>query len=174
MKLHLGCGTTRLDDYINCDLLAGPAVDVVTPACPLPFESASVDEVLSEHMIEHLTYYQFNRAMAEWHRVLKPGGILVIECPDLLEVCRVFVESNEYGRYQSSGGYWPVIAQIYGHQRGKNEAEEMSQVHKSGYTKEHLIEVLSGVGYTDFQFHTPLKVCPGAPGLRLSCRKGVE
>lgn len=171
MRLHLGCGDTHLDGWTNCDLLSGPAVDVVCEATALPFADASVDEILSEHMIEHLTYYEFNRAMAEWHRVLKPGGKLTLECPDLLGVCRLFVESNEYARYQTSLGYWPVICQLFGHQRGKTEQEILSQVHKSGYTKEHLVSVLSGVGYVDFSEAFPVGNCPGAPALRLIARK---
>jgi predicted SAM-dependent methyltransferase len=171
MRLHLGCGTTRLPGWVNCDLLPGPSVDVTCSAVTLPFADASADEILSEHMIEHLTYYEFNRAMAEWHRVLRPGGILTVECPDLLGVCRLFVESNEYGRYQTSFGYWPVICQLYGHQRGKDESEILSQVHKSGYTVEHLMTVLSGIGYGEFEQLPPVGNCPGAPALRLRARK---
>lgn len=171
MKLHLGCGDTHLDGWVNCDMLPGPAVDVVCSAVDLPFDDGVADEILSEHMIEHLTYYEFNRAMAEWYRVLKPGGLLTVECPDLLGVCRLFVESNEYARYQTSLGYWPVICQLFGHQRGKSEAEILSQVHKSGYTEEHLRNVLAGIGYGSFETAAPVGNCPGAPAFRLIARK---
>lgn len=156
-----------MEGWVNCDLIATPAVDVVCPADNLPFADDEADEILSEHMIEHLTYYQFNRTMAEWYRVLKPGGVLTIECPDLLAVCKLFVESTEYGRYQSSLGYWPVICQIYGHQRGRSEEEEMSQVHKSGYTPARLREILTGIGYGDFEDLPALRNAPGAPAMRL-------
>jgi predicted SAM-dependent methyltransferase len=171
LKLNIGSGPFKMEGYTNVDLLPGPNVDVVASADKLPFKDGEVDEILAEHLIEHLTFFQFNKAMAEWHRVLRPGGTLVIECPDLLGLCQQFVEANEYGRYNTFKGYWPIIAHFYGHQRGKNEAEEMSQVHKSGYTSEHLIEVLEGIGYEEFERETPKKATPHSPVLRLRATK---
>ena len=161
LKLNLGCGPNRIEGYIGVDIIPGPTVDIVASIDKLPYKDEEVDAIIAEHVIEHLTYYQFNRAMAEWHRVLKKGGTLEIECPDLLEWCKLFVASNEYGRYTSHKGHWPIIAHFYGHQRGRNEAEEMSQVHKSGYTYEHLYDVLCGVGYDceSFEHVAPKKAC---------------
>lgn len=34
-------------------------------------------------MIEHLSHEQIDRALKEWSRVLRPGGHLVITCPNL-------------------------------------------------------------------------------------------
>lgn len=170
-KLNIGCGPHRIDGYIGVDLLSGPAVDIVAPADKLPFGSEDVDEILAEHLIEHLTYFQFNKTMAEWYRVLKPGGKLVLECPDLLGLCKQFVEANEYEQYNTYKGYWPIIAHIYGHQRGKNEAEEMSQVHKSGYTKDHLWDILNGLGYENILYLQPQKATPYSPVIRMSATK---
>ena len=173
LKLNIGCGPHRIEGYTGVDLLPGPAVDIVAPAEKLPFEDNSVDEILAEHLIEHLTFFGFNKTMAEWYRVLKPGGLLTIECPDLLGLCKQFVEANEYGRYSTYKGYWPIIAHFYGHQRGRNEAEEMSQVHKSGYTLEHLMDVLVGLGYDPESSYEekPQKATPHSPVLRLCIRK---
>ncbi len=171
LKLNLGCGPHRIEGYTGVDLLPGPAVDIVAPADKLPFKDGEVDEILAEHLIEHLTFFQFNRAMAEWYRVLKPGGRLTIECPDLLGLCKQFVEANEYGRYNTYKGYWPIIAHLFGHQRGRSEAEEMSQVHKSGYTRKHLVTILEGLGYEQFKDETPQKATPHSPVLRLKAIK---
>lgn len=173
IKLNIGCGPHRIEGYTGVDLLPGPAVDVVAPADKLPFKDEEVDEILAEHLIEHLTFYQFNRTMAEWYRVLKSGGLLTIECPDLLGLCKQFIEANEYGRYQTYKGQWPIIAHLFGHQRGKSEAEEMSQVHKNGFTEEHLAEILGGLGY-DLETAMslkPEKATPHSPVLRISIRK---
>lgn len=175
LRLNIGCGPHRIEGYTGVDLLPGPAVDIVAPADKLPFKDEEVDEILAEHLIEHLTYFQFNKAMAEWYRVLKPDGLLTIECPDLLGLCKQFADdsTNEYDRYITYKGYWPIIAHLYGHQRGKNEAEEMSQVHKSGYTREHLQDVLNGLGYDceTFEDEKPQKATPHSPVLRISARK---
>lgn len=167
MKLHLGCGSNTLTGYTNCDILPGPGVDVTCSAVSLPFSARSCDEVLAEHLIEHLTYYEFNRMMAECARVLSPGGRLVLECPDLLEVCRGFVGASEYQRYESNQGHWPFITQLYGHQRGRSEDEIRSQVHKSGYTFQRLEAVLVGLGFADVVRVPATRGKPGSPCLRI-------
>ena len=175
VKLNVGCGPEKIDGYIGCDLLPGPAVDKVCPADKLPFDNESVDEILAEHLIEHLTFYDFNRTMYEWARVLKPEGFLVLEFPDLLGLCKQFIESNEYQRYHTYKGQWPIIAHLYGHQRGKNRDEEMSQVHKSGYTYEYIKEVLIGLGfYSDIPQRTPKKATPYSPVIRIEAQKAKK
>jgi len=170
LKLNIGCGPHPLPGYQNIDLYHS-AADVKAPADKLPYKDNSVIEILAEHLIEHLTFYEFNKAMAEWHRVLKSGGVLTLECPDLLGLCKQFVNGNEYQRYTTHNGQWPLIAHFYGHQRGGNAGEILGQVHKSGYTEEHLRFVLEGLGYTDIQFVPPHKATPGSPVLRVTCKK---
>jgi predicted SAM-dependent methyltransferase len=170
VKLLIGCGPTKLDGFTGVDIIPGPTVDLVASADKLPFEDNQVDTIVAEHVIEHLTFYQFNRAIAEWYRVLKVDGTLEIECPDLLAWCKLFIETNEYNRYTSHKGHWPIIAHFYGHQRGRNEAEEMSQVHKSGYTFEHLTQILTGIGYTSIIQIDPKKTCCN-PVLRIRAKK---
>ncbi len=51
---------------------------------PLPFESASFDTVVAGELLEHL---QFPDALvAEVHRVLRPGGVLVGSVPNAFRV----------------------------------------------------------------------------------------
>jgi predicted SAM-dependent methyltransferase len=133
-----------------------------------------VDEILCEHIIEHLTFEQFNRAIVEWHRVLKVGGCLIIECPDLLGLCKQFVKANEFGRFQSYRGFWSLQSHFYGHQRGSSDEEKLAQVHKSGYTMEHLKTVLDGVGFGEFDELTPLHGVPHTAVLRLKALKARE
>lgn len=172
IKLNIGSGNFKpYSGFTNVDLLPGEHIQVVAPADKLPYEDNAVDEILAEHIIEHLTFFQFNRAIAEWFRVLKLNGTLTIECPDLLGLCKQFVEANEFGRYQSYKGYWPIICHLYGHQRGRTEEEQLSQVHKTGYTLEHLKLVLSSCGFANFKELTPVKGVPGTPVIRLQCVK---
>ena len=79
-KLNLGCGWDIKEDYINLDCAALPGVDVVhdLSRIPLPFESETFVEVRCDNVLEHLEYPEL---MGELHRVLKPGGKLVIVVP---------------------------------------------------------------------------------------------
>ena len=65
------------------DLLAGQRhpVDVVSEADDLPFEDSSQDFVLTSHVIEHLP--NAVKAIAEWVRVVRPGGILFLVIPHI-------------------------------------------------------------------------------------------
>lgn len=46
----------------------------------LPFPDCTFDVVTSWHVIEHVS--DVRETLAEWRRVLKPGGLLVMETPD--------------------------------------------------------------------------------------------
>jgi SAM-dependent methyltransferase len=86
MKLHLGCGRTRLEGYVNVDVVRGPAVDLVMDfdACgaggaAFPYADNSVEESLGRHLIEHLRNpLPF---MQELWRVTRPGGVATFHCP---------------------------------------------------------------------------------------------
>lgn len=97
--LNLGCGATRIvdDTWINLDNLR-PVLAVGTPertnldAEPnyvnaditqtLPFTDGMFDGVLCSHVIEHFDCQQGVAIMRECHRILKPGGVLLVSVPD--------------------------------------------------------------------------------------------
>jgi len=54
--------------------------EFICAAHDLPFHSHSLDYVVSSHVLEHLANPV--RALLEWHRVLKPGGIIYLVVPD--------------------------------------------------------------------------------------------
>jgi len=92
VALDAGCGrTSRLRDYrdrivrlvgVDADETAGianPYLDEFVLADlddSLPFADASFDLVYANFVVEHLAYPE--RAFAEWRRVLRPGGTLVL------------------------------------------------------------------------------------------------
>ena len=49
----------------------------------LPFPDASFDRALCLDVLEHLAYEEQPRALAELHRVLRPGGELLVSVPNL-------------------------------------------------------------------------------------------
>jgi len=119
IKLNLGCGDDRREEYINIDLYSNNC-DVKMDIAKLQYEDNYVDEILSYHVIEHVDFQQAARVLAEWYRVLKHGGRLHLETPDCIASFKAFIEGDEHRRTQSVSLY----AVTYSANRG-NQAEHI-------------------------------------------------
>ena len=98
IKLNLGCGDKILPGYINVDVAserAGKKPDVISDIRKLTFNDNYADEILSVHVIEHFWRWEVYEILKEWIRVLKPGGKLILECPNLQSACEEFLKSPE-------------------------------------------------------------------------------
>src|SRR3989344_2532649 len=78
--LNLGSGVTSIrSDVINIDFSPFHNVDFVADIENLPFQSSTIDAVVSESVLEHIRDPQ--AVVSEMHRVLKPGGIAYTVVP---------------------------------------------------------------------------------------------
>lgn len=97
--LDAGCGGrkfarlfTRLDRYIGMDrpdtrremTYGASGVDVCGDVYRIPFAADSLDGVFSDSVLEHLEDPQ--AALREFHRILKPGGRLILTVPFLFQI----------------------------------------------------------------------------------------
>lgn len=80
-KLNLGCGEDFREGYVNVDFHDHVNVDVQHNLnhFPYPFAADNFDEVFASHILEHLDR-PFD-VMKELHRILKPGGTLIVKVP---------------------------------------------------------------------------------------------
>ena len=84
-KLHIGCGSNILSDWLNCDNDPKSNVIIYLDATkPYPLDSNGFDYIFSEHLIEHLSYQDGLLMLKECFRVLKDGGKIRISTPDLI------------------------------------------------------------------------------------------
>jgi ubiquinone/menaquinone biosynthesis C-methylase UbiE len=146
MKLDLGCGQKPREGYIGVDLCEGAEVQRDITLLPDEWEG-KVDEIICIHAFEHLTYRQTDVALMEWRRVLKDGGKLIIEVPNLKQACLSFLSDEK----NLTNG----IGRIYGPQW---EDESLLAVHKSGWTPDLLSRSLKHAGFKNVkqakaQFH---------------------
>lgn len=78
--LNLGCGTTRLDGYVNVDAYGEPDLVWDLNEFPYPWADNSVDGIVMLHVLEHVDKWW--ECFTECARIMKPGGALQINVPD--------------------------------------------------------------------------------------------
>ncbi|PPD13253.1 tetratricopeptide repeat protein [Methylophilus sp.] len=144
-KLNLGCGDKILPGYINVDVVesrAGKNPDVLCDLHKLtPFEDQSVDEILSVHVIEHFWRWEVLDILKEWTRVLKPGGRMVLECPNLKSACEEFLKNPDAAAFGGPEGQRSMWV-FYGDPRW----QDPYMVHRWGYTPDSLAALMQQAG----------------------------
>lgn len=85
IRLNLGCGKDIRKGWVNCDKYPSEedlekVMEIDLEHTPLPFASDYADEILLNHVFEHLHVNQYS-LMKELSRILKKGGILRINVP---------------------------------------------------------------------------------------------
>jgi predicted SAM-dependent methyltransferase len=135
MKLHLGCGKRHIPGFVHIDAVDYPHVDHVATIDNLSFiPDSSVDLIYNCHVLEHFKRRDVRRVLQEWHRVLKPGGILRISVPDFAKLCEV---------YQKYGQLDLVIGALFGRQ------DYLYNIHYNVFDFATLKRELESAGFTD-------------------------
>lgn len=124
----------------------------------LPFADQCVDEILAEHLIEHLTFSEEKKFFLESFRLLKLGGKLKLEVPDLEWVLGKFLSCKDdfkdfyqvgskdhyFGNGPSVDNRWGLLTTaIWGNQNGAG------QFHKNGFTINKFKSIRFLIGFAD-------------------------
>lgn len=163
--LHVGCGPVYIDpvtqqpirpkgfsvqDWRELRLDINPQVkpDVVGTMTDMSaVASGSVDAVFSSHNIEHLYPHEVPIALAEFKRVLRPDGFVVITCPDLRSVCALVAEDKlTEPAYISPAGPIAPLDILYG-LRSAMAQGNLFMSHRCGFTLNVLLATLEGAGF---------------------------
>jgi hypothetical protein len=85
LKLNLGCGYSKLDDYVNVDKFAAADPDMVVDLeiLPWPFPDSCATHVEMSHVLEHMGQEssKFLRLIQELWRVCAPQASVTIRVP---------------------------------------------------------------------------------------------
>jgi SAM-dependent methyltransferase len=157
--LHVGCGpysisglheTFQTDEWEEVRLDIDPNVkpDIISSITDMsPVSSQSVDAIWSSHNIEHIYPHEVPIALAEFYRVLKPGGFVLITLPDIQKVAEYVAQGNlEEPIYLSPAGPIAAIDILYG--LGTDLAKgKYYMAHRTGFTQESLAQKMRQVGF---------------------------
>lgn len=124
LRLHLGCGGERWKDFVNVDLYdfdesipdssrSGCVADASGDMRALGLPDNSVDEIFTAHTLEHFPRWEAVDMLADWHRMLKPGGVVTIETPDFVR-CVLWLfhprkSNRQLARNMFYGNQWDRI-----------------------------------------------------------------
>lgn len=156
--LHVGCGPQNKSGLkgfsqeewreIRFDIDPNVAPDIIGTLTNMSgVDSSSIDAIYSAHNIEHLFPHEVPIALEEFRRVLKPDGMVVITCPDLISVCQAVVQDKLLEPlYQSPAGPITPIDILYGH-RGYIAEGNHYMAHKCGFTYSALSEFFLNAGF---------------------------
>lgn len=97
LKIEVGSGYNPHPGYKHLDVRKGlPELDYVCDFSKekLPFKDGVIAEILANHVIEHISTRKLRFVVAEWARVLKPGGKLVLRTPNLRFICEKYLKGE--------------------------------------------------------------------------------
>ena len=168
MKLNLGCGPRHLAGFVNVDMggnWSGKKPDVEADLSkPLPFEDESADEIHAYHLFEHFYRYEADEILMDWTRVLKVGGLLVIELPCLDKIISII------NHCVAKGLPLPERLTVWG-LYGDPNYENPAMCHRWCYSESELTTMMRLHGMevesTTPQTHQPVR------DMRLEGRKGM-
>lgn len=157
--LHVGCGQHTLERMpegfrdggwreIRYDISPDARPDILGSITDMSaVASGSVDAVYSSHNIEHVYPHEVPVVLAEFRRVLKPGGFVAITCPDLESVAASIVRNGlDQPLYTAPAGAITPIDVLYGHVASiAGGATYMA--HRTGFSRDTLRVALKKAGF---------------------------
>jgi predicted SAM-dependent methyltransferase len=170
IKLNIGSGARKWPGFINVDLAgnwADTPPDVVADVTqPLPFADNYADEIHAIHLLEHLLRWRAPHVLLDWRRILKPGGLLVLEMPCLDKIAALLAHAMIDGR---SPDYRLTIWGLFGNPNYKVDA----MTHRWCYSIAEIINELEQLEFVDVelkdtQFHQK------ARDMRIEARKPLS
>ncbi|MFP4107123.1 MAG: class I SAM-dependent methyltransferase [Phycisphaerae bacterium] len=149
VRIHIGCGDTELPGFWNIDARPLRHVHYVQSACPLDmFDDESADLIYASHVLEHFSLQGAEQALAEWHRVLRPEGVLRLAVPDYGVLAEIYAQTGDIRRIRGA---------LMG---GQNYP---GNFHQSVYDERLLGDLLRSVGFEEVRRWDPWDVHGGSP-----------
>lgn len=145
--LHVGCGVAdprklppaffAPDEWreVRLDIDPGVRPDIVGSITDMAMvDSACFDAVWSAHNLEHLFAHEVPLALAEFRRVLRPGGFALITLPDLQRAAELIAQDRlAEPAYVSPAGPIAPLDMLFGHGAAIAMGNHF-MAHRTGFT----------------------------------------
>lgn len=166
LRLNLGAGGIEYKGFLSVDLYDKRA-SIIMDATKLDLPDNSVAEIIAIHLLEHLVPYHVDDVLREWLRVLKPGGRLLMEMPDVEDLCRRFTATKDFNER------WGILNALYApvNTTGEGEPTDITSPHLYGYWPEELGQRLQRTGFVGVAFGPECFPHPYPPNLHVEAWK---
>ena len=141
MRLNLGCGRRPKKGWTNVDV-QNFGQEIVSDLLDLPLDDEVADEAMAIHVIEHFDVWDSEVALNEWFRVLKPGGQLLVEFPDLRKVISKIRETDEAELYTPENLSW-----LYGALYGNYPLKDTWMTHRWTFDPQDIAGAMLNAGF---------------------------
>ena len=141
-KLHIG-GAEARDGWEVLDVREAVHVDHVGNALDLSrFGEGTFAELYASHVLEHFDYaHELPQVLAEWFRVLAPGGVLRLSVPDIDILAHLLLQRHVLDINQR----FQVMRMIFG---GQTHAHDH---HRVGLNQDFMAAFLARAGFVNLQ-----------------------
>jgi len=143
-KLEIGSGRRPTPGYIHNDMNAFPGIDIVGNPWEIDLPDSHLEEAIALGVMEHLTYEQFDKCLANMRRMLRPGGRFYFDVPDIVVWCRYVVD--HFDGKATPFTIEHIFSTLYGWQRWPGDE------HKSGWCEERLEQALDKAKFTKREY----------------------
>ena len=138
IKINMGCGWRDFGKgWIHIDSGDYEHLDSFSITNLNEHEDNTVDLIYASHVVEYFNREEVGDLLTEWHRVLKPGGILRVGVPNFEKISHLY-SSGQYG-----------LDYFVGLLYGKMPMGDTTIYHKTVYDFESLDKVLCAAGFRD-------------------------
>lgn len=152
MKINFGCGKQTWEGFFCIDAVQNPKasrpLDLVhavsfngTAIDPVPLPNECADELWSMHFLEHVYAWEAPALVREWRRLLKAGGLLVLELPNI-----ELAAKNMLAKLNDQMVMWPLY--------GDPSHMDPFMCHRWGYTPKTVQRLLMENGFSTVK-HLP-------------------
>lgn len=143
-KLNVGSGCMLNADYVNFDARevkrGGLKTDVVGQIQDILeiFEAGRFKEIICFHVLEHLIPDEGEKMIADCYALLRLGGKLILEAPDIIGCLELYQEKHPAVPLEM------VLRTLYGH--NTDQWKDLGY-HRWGYTRDTGAELVEKHGF---------------------------
>ncbi|MHB8628331.1 MAG: class I SAM-dependent methyltransferase [Aggregatilineales bacterium] len=144
VKLHVGCGGDIKAGYVNIDEF-NPKADLQLSIQALNYPDNSIEQIEGYMVLEHLSPQDALAFVQNAHRMLHPGGRLVLEVPDLAKIARLLLIFADDAEYLDDGAFG--LRGVFGE---PTQHMTVGDYHKWGYTPATARRLMHRGGFRQF------------------------